>query len=147
MDLSRQSDDLCGAEGGLFKSQLKGVFDVFARLWAFGFLLPKVKTKDVAKCIAELIEDVFDGFKSGAIGEAVCVVSKQVVLFALLIANQNLIRLGEFLELALRFRVVWVSVGMAHHGQLVEGAFDLPTCGIARDPEYVVIVAFGHGLV
>ena len=65
-----------------------------------------------------------------------------VVDGALFVVDQDLLRLGQLLELLLGFRVVVIDVGMELARLQPEGLLDLPLGGIAADAEDLVGVAF-----
>ncbi|GBD45393.1 hypothetical protein HRbin41_00194 [bacterium HR41] len=58
--------------------------------------------------------------------------------------GENLVRLGQLLELLFRLRVVLVDVGVKLARAAPEGALDLALVGVARDAEQLVGVGFAH---
>jgi hypothetical protein len=58
---------------------------------------------------------------------------------------EDLIGLGDFLELGLGFRVVGIAVGVELHGELAIGALERLLVRPTIDAEHLVIIAFGHG--
>jgi len=73
------------------------------------------------------------------------VLAEAVVLRALLRIGEDLVRLGDLLELLLRLRLVLlVAVGMPLERELAERLLDLVRRGLARDAERLVVVLELH---
>jgi hypothetical protein len=69
-------------------------------------------------------------------------VAKAVIQRPLLTVAKNGVGLGALLELLLGFRIVRIAVGMVLQRKLAIRAFNFLLGGGARDPKYLVIVAF-----
>jgi hypothetical protein len=106
---------------------------------------PAAASEHVAGAAEERVEDV--GERSEALerrleparGQTLMAVA--VVDLAPLRVREDLVRLGQLLELLLGVGVVAVDVGMQLARLRAEGLLDLPLVGVPRDPEDLVGVA------
>src|SRR5208282_330551 len=109
--------------------------------------LPKhvAKPKDVAKNVAEILED--SGIESGRASSAAAHASmpEAVVQRSLLAIGKNCVSFRDLFELVFRVGIVRVAVRMVRHRQLAVSALDFDVGGGACDTKYLVKIAFCVG--
>jgi hypothetical protein len=98
------------------------------------------KTEEVAEDFAEILEH--GGIKTGGSGPANRGVAKAVVGGAFFGIRQDGIGFAAFLEFLFRVGIIRIPVRMELQRQLAIGTLDFLLGGLARDSEYLVIIAF-----
>jgi len=139
---------LC-AKNRLLKFQMQ----VFAQIGsALGSTAPSpalpehvAKSKNVAKDIAEILEDCGIESRRATARTAKPGVSKAVIQRSLLTVGQNRVSLGDLLELIFRLRIIGISVRMVRHRKLAIGALYFDFRGSASDTQHLIKIAFCIG--
>jgi len=101
------------------------------------------KSEDVAKNIAEILEDCWIESRRTGTAAAHARMSEAIVQRSLLAVGKNGVCFRDFLELVFRFGIVRIAVGMISHRELAVSALDFDVGRHPRDPEYFVKIAFG----
>ncbi len=105
--------------------------------------------EDVAEDIAEDVLETRPRKVSGAAETAARLdpgVAELVVGGAFLGVRENLVGQLGLLELGLGRRLAGIAVRVVLHGEPPVGLLDVGLAGVARHPQDLVIIAFGHGI-
>jgi hypothetical protein len=98
------------------------------------------KTKDVAKNVAEVLED--GRVESRCASAAHAGMAEAVVQRALLAVGKDCVRFRDLFEFVFRVRIIRIAVGMVGHRQLAVGALDLHIGSSTGDAKHLVKIAF-----
>ena len=109
--------------------------------------LPKriAESEDVAKDVAEILEDCRIESSRCPAAAAKASMPKAVIQRSLLAIRENCISLGDFFERLFRRRIVRVAVGMVRHRQLAISALDFHLGGSTSNTKDFVIISFCVG--
>lgn len=136
------------ARDGFFQGQGEVIAQVGAAVHAPSPASPPT-AEEVAEDVAEDVEATATEAPSPGPAESLARIhagmAELVVGRALLGVVQDLVGLFGFLELALRF-LPGIPIRVVFHGEASIGLFQIGVTGIAVDPEYLVVISFGHGL-
>jgi len=135
---------LLGPEGRLFEAEFQVVLEIVAPSAATP---PGTAPEDIAKNVTENVTKGGAGSKTaeasrGKASGAEPRMAELVVLGPFLGIGENLVGLGDLLELLLGLLVPGVLVRVVLDGQLAECLLDLGVRGVAVDFEDLVVVAF-----
>ena len=98
------------------------------------------EAEEVAKNFADILED--RGIKPSRSRPAYRSVAETIVSGTLVCIREDGVGLAAFLEFLFRIGIVRIAVGMKLQRQFAIGALDFLVRGAARNPEYLVIIAF-----
>ncbi len=103
------------------------------------------EAKDVAKDVAEILEDRGIESSRTSATTAHARVPEAVIQRSFLAVREDCVRLRDLFEPVFRFRIVGVAVGVVRHRELAVSALDFNFGGRAGDTKYLVIITFRVG--